>query len=150
MGQPVGIHLAGHGREQRRRAGEREPFTDVALAQQLDFDAGRPACKPLALEHAPVATAGWPGRGSGSSASRSRPRRPGERLDAAHSIEAEPIAPDGVVRAHALDQIHQVGVDLVLNQGGGRGGAAVRDLAGLEQDGVRCPRGRTGARRGRR
>ena len=39
------------------------------------------------------------------------------------------VAPD------AIDQVDEVGVDLVLDQRGGGGGAAVRDLVGLEQHG---------------
>ena len=135
VGQAVGVELAGHGREQRRRAGEGEPVPDIALVQQLDLDAGRTAREPLALEHgavaAPARQVEAPGRAPGAVVVAG----PGQIADAAHGIEAEAVAPDGVVSADAIDQIDQVRVDLVLDQGGGGGGAAVRDLVGLEQHG---------------
>ena len=105
VGQAVGIELAGHGREQRRRAGEGEPVPDIALAQQLDLDAGRAAREPLALEHGAVAAAARqveaPGRAPGAVVV----ARPGQVADAVHGIEAETVAPDRMVSADAIDQI---------------------------------------------
>ena len=99
----------------------------------MPADAAR---EPLALEHgavaAPARQVEAPGR---CRQAQSSSAGPGQIADAAHGIEAEPVAPDGVVGADAIDQIDQVRVDFVLDQGGGGGGAAVRDLVGLQQHG---------------
>ena len=130
MGEAERVELAGDRRQEGGRAAEGKPVADIGLVEQLDLDPGLPARAVLPLQHLLVRAA---------AGEVETPRRPpgaavlGQVTDAADGVEAEPIAPHRVVQSTPLDQVDEMGVDLVLDERRRRGGAAVADLAGLEQ-----------------
>jgi hypothetical protein len=92
-----------------------------------------PAGEPLALEDAAVAATAGQVQAPGRAPAAAVTAIARDRLDPTDGVEAEPVAPHGVVGADPLDQVRQVGVDLVLDQRGGGRGAAAPDLSTLEQ-----------------
>jgi hypothetical protein len=136
VGEAVRVHLAGHGREESGGTGEREPLPDVAFREQLDLDPGRAAGESLPLEHLAIAALAGQIEASGGAPAAPVAPRLGQGLDPADGIDAEPIAADRVVGSDLLDQVEEVGVDLILDERGGGSGAAPRDLPRLEQDDV--------------
>src|SRR6185295_18164262 len=136
VGEAIRIDLPGRGREQRHRAGEREALADVAPGEELDLDPGGAPGDPLALEHRAVAAPAAEIEAAGGPPAAAVSIRAGQRLDPMDRLEAELVASLGVAPAHLRDEVAQVGVDLILDERGGGRGAAVPDLARLEDGGV--------------